>query len=353
MGAALLVPAALALINHAYPVAAQRARAIGIWMSLGGVAMAAGPLVGGGLVAVFGWRSIFFVNVPIGLVGAWLAWPVTNPPSSTATRRPDVIGLVSGALALGVPIAVLIEGQRLGWMSPPILVGIAVGIAAIVVFLVAESRSANPMLPLSLFRSGVFAGSTYASATSAFVFYGLLFVTSLYFQQVRGVSPLEAGVALLPMTVMVAIGGYFSDRIARILGVRCSMGVAFALYAAGALGLLVFTPSAPYVIALVPMLLIGLAGGFISPAATAPALGTVATERAGIAAATLNSARQSGSAAGVAIFGTLIAALHPFTSGLSLSLIVAAVASLVAAIVWFIAVRHNTDAVPTNHRAGR
>ncbi|MET8629900.1 MFS transporter [Kitasatospora sp. NPDC004669] len=343
LGAALLVPAALALINHAHPVTAQRARAVGIWMSLGGAAMAAGPLVGGGLVTVLGWRSIFFVNVPIGFVGLLLARRVTDPPLPPVRRQVDLIGLTSGGLALAAPMGALIEGQRLGWTSPPILAGIALGVVAIVVFLVAESRSTRPMLPLSLFRNRLFAASTYASVTSAFVFYGLLFVTSLYFQQVRGSSPLEAGAALLPMTVTVALGGYYSDRIARFLGARWSMCAAFCLYAIGAGGLLAFGPRSPYEVALTPMVIIGLACGFISPAATAPALGTVTKDRSGIAAAALNSARQSGSTAGVAVFGTLAATLHPFTNGLRAALLVTGAASVIAALVWSLAVPGRTD----------
>ncbi|MDH6137896.1 DHA2 family methylenomycin A resistance protein-like MFS transporter [Kitasatospora sp. MAA4] len=346
LGAALLVPAALALINHAHPQPAQRARAVGVWMALGGAAMAAGPLVGGGLVAAFGWRSVFFVNVPIGLAGLVLARRVGDPPPAPVRRRVDLVGLGSGVLALAAPMGVLIEGRRLGWTSPPVLAGVALGAAAITLFLLAQSRSTHPMLPLSLFRNRLFAASTYASATSAFVFYGLLFVTSLYFQQVRGCSPLLAGAALLPMTVAVALGGYCSDRIARLLGARRSMGAAFFGYAAGAGALLAFGPRSPYPMALGPLVIIGLACGFISPAATAPALATVTRDRSAIAAAALNCARQSGSTAGVAVFGTLVATLRPFVDGLRAALLVTAAASVIAALVWLLALPGTAGPAP-------
>ncbi|MFD7907658.1 MFS transporter [Kitasatospora sp. NPDC059747] len=343
-GAAVLVPAALKLIDQAHPEPGPRARAIGVWMSLGAVAMAAGPLVGGGLISWLGWRSVFFVNLPIGLAGVWLARSVTGRAVEPVPQRLDVAGQVAAAVALGLPIAALIQGRD--WSAVAVLAVLAVSAAAAVAFVVAEVRSPHPMLPLSLFRSRVFAGSAVVSAASALVFYGLLFVCGLYFQQVRGYSPLRAGLALLPLTATVAVGGFGSARVARLLGPRWSMCAAFGAYAAGALTLLAASPTSPYWHAAAPMVAIGLAGGFISPAATAPALSTVDKARTGIAAAALNTARQTGSALGVAAFGSLITTARPFTGGLHAVLYVIAAVSVAAAAVWAAAWR------PTA-RAGR
>jgi DHA2 family methylenomycin A resistance protein-like MFS transporter len=336
IGAALLVPCSLKLINQAYPDPAGRARAIGLWIGFGGVAMAAGPLVGGALIDLFGWRSIFAVNVPIGLVGLGLTWRVTGD-GGLPGRRFDLAGQATAILALGSLIGVLIEGAVLGWLSSPILAGVLVSIAAGAAFLWIEARRPQPMLPLSFFRNGVFAGSTAASMASALVFYGLLFVFSLYFQQQRGYSPLQAGLAFLPMTAMVAGGSMLSGRLAAAFGPRRSMCLAFAFYAAGSLGMMWFAPAAPYWQAVLPMLLIGTASGFVSPAATAPAMGTVEAGRAGVAAAVLNSARQTGAALGVAVFGSLTAAIRPFEAGLRAALWAAVAVSLAAALVWWIA----------------
>jgi DHA2 family methylenomycin A resistance protein-like MFS transporter len=301
-------------------------------MSLGGAAMAAGPLVGGGLITALGWRSVFFVSVPIGLAGMWMAWPIAEPRVRPSVHRFDPVGQAAALVALGAPIAVLIQGRD--WGAPLVASVLAAAAAAAALFLVVEARGRHPMLPLSMFRSRVFTGSTVVSAISAFVFYGLLFVCGLYFQQIRGYPPLRAGLALLPLTATVALGGLGSARAVRVFGGRWSMCAAFGLYAVGALGLLVATRTSGYWPALVPMLVIGLAGGFISPAATAPALGTVDPTRAGIAAAALNTARQSGSAVGVAAFGLLITSLHPFGTALSAVLWVIALASLAAAALW-------------------
>ncbi|MDR3400635.1 MAG: MFS transporter, partial [Pandoraea sp.] len=343
IGAALLVPCSLKLIHQATPDSAERARAIGRWVGLGGVALAAGPLVGGVLIHWLGWRSIFFVNVPICLVGAVMAGRIAvSSPVSTGSPTPrvppvtpaksasrvDLPGLIAGMVALVTLIGVLIEGHALGWTSAWIVGGAAVSALAWLALLHIEARHAHPMLPLSLFRSGVFTGSTAASMASAFVFYGLLFVVSLHFQQVRGYSALETGMALLPMTVMVAIGSLTAGRLANRFGPVRPMLSAFTAYAAGALGLAFVTADVPYAFAVLPMLAIGAASGVVSPIATAPALQTVAPTRAGVAAAVLNTARQAGAALGVAIFGSLMGAASSAETGLYAALGLAAGVSL-------------------------
>ena len=336
VGAAMLVPCSLKLINHACPEPEQRARAVGLWIGCGGVAMAAGPMIGGLLIQEFGWRSIFFVNMPIGLFGLVMTTRIELGASLPRGRPFDVVGQVSAIVTLSALIGVLIEGKTLGWSSPVILSGILVTLVAGTTFFMVEARSAHPMVPLSFFRSDVFSGSIYASMASAFVSYGLLFVVSLYFQQVRGYSPFSAGVALLPMTVMVAAGSMASSRVVKLFGMRWSMCLAFACYAAGALGLLAIKAASAYGVMVLPLFAIGLASGFISPAATAPAMGTIAKHDSGVAGAVLNVARQTGAALGVAIFGALVATLHPFEAGMRATLWAAAAMSLVAGVVWWI-----------------
>jgi DHA2 family methylenomycin A resistance protein-like MFS transporter len=352
IGAALLVPCSLKLIHQATPDPAERARAIGRWVGLGGVALAAGPLAGGVLIHWLGWRSIFFVNVPVCLVGAVMAGriavasstssasPVPSmPPAQPSARRVDLPGLIAGMVALATLIGVLIEGHRLGWTSAWIVGSAVLSALAWLALLRIEARHAHPMLPLSLFRSGVFTGSTVASMASAFVFYGLLFVVSLHFQQVRGYSALETGMALLPMTVMVAIGSLMAGRLADRFGPVWPMLSAFTAYAAGALGLAFLSADVPYAFAVLPLLAIGAASGVVSPIATAPALQTVTPARAGVAAAVLNTARQAGAALGVAIFGALVGAASSAHTGLYAALGLAAGVSLAMVPVWRLAMR--------------
>lgn len=242
MGSALLVPCSLALINRAYPDPAGRASAVGVWMGCGGIAMASGPLVGGLMIHWLGWRSIFFVNIPVGLAGLALTRSIARD-GATQARHFDLAGQAAAVIALGTLIAVLIEGSRRGWHSTSILSGIALSAAAWFVFLIIEKRRADPMFPLRLFRNPLFAASTLVSMASAVVFYGLLFMFSIGYQTIRGDSPLQTGLAFLPMTIMVALGGLNSGRVVKLCGTRGSMCVAFGLYTAGSLGLLSAGPS--------------------------------------------------------------------------------------------------------------
>ena len=344
IGAAMLVPCSLKLIRQAYPDPVERTRAIGLWVGLGGIAMAAGPLIGGVLIHSHGWRSIFFVNVPICLAGMGMAWRINRDAAPDQPGRLDLAGQLCAIVALASLIGVMIEGQGRGWTSPPILAGALVALLAGLAFLRVEARHAHPMLPLSLFRNGVFFGSTWVSMASAFVFYGLFFVISLDFQQAHAYSPLQTGLALLPMTAMVAVGSLSAGRLARRYGVTWPMIVAFAGYAAGAVGLWFASASTTYAIGIAPMLAIGLASGFISPVATAPALDTVSPHQAGVAAATLNAARQVGAALGVAVFGSMIGAIHPVQAGLRAALVLAVMASLAAMPVWGWALRASRPA---------
>ncbi|MCJ2096717.1 MFS transporter [Methylobacterium sp. J-072] len=333
VGAALLVPCSLKLINQAFPDPERRARAIGLWIGCGGLAMATGPLIGGILIDLFGWRSIFFVNLPIGLLGLAMTGRLTSEPGPRQARPFDLAGQMTAIIAIGTLIGVLIEGDGLGWFSMPTLAGLAIALAAGVLFLRIEARVAHPMLPLSLFRDSVFAGSVAVSFASAFVFYGFLFLISLYDQQHQRLSAVQTGLALLPVTVMVACGSFVSDRVARSYGTRRPVSIAFGLYAFGALGLLCTGSSSSW-LTVPPMLAIGLASGFISPAATAPALSAVVPQYTGVAAAALHAARQTGAALGVAIFGALLAATDGFDRAMPVSLWIMVAVSLAAALIW-------------------
>jgi DHA2 family methylenomycin A resistance protein-like MFS transporter len=330
LGAALLVPCALKLINQHVVDPRARARAIGLWVGCGGVAMAAGPLLGGVLIRLADWRAIFFVNLPLGLAAAVLAWRLPHDRIRAVAARLDRAGLLTGIVALGTLIGVLIEGPALGWRSPAVIAGGAASVLAWAALLRIETRGAHPMLPPALFRARVFNGSTGVSMASAFVFYGLLFAISIDWQRARGASPLATGLALLPMTVMVALGSLWSGRLAARFGARRALCAAFGGYAAGALGLLVGGPGAPAWLDVASLLAIGCASGFISPAATAPALETVDAHHAGIAAAVLNTARQAGAALGVAVFGALLAGAADFTRGMHAVLWTAAASAVLA-----------------------
>jgi DHA2 family methylenomycin A resistance protein-like MFS transporter len=340
IGASMLVPCSLMLINRAYADPVERGHAIGLWAACGGAAMAGGPLIGGILIHTFGWRSIFLANLPIGLIGLWLTSRVARTERAEregVTRHLDLAGQAAAIVALGMLIGVLIEGHASGWRSPWILSGIALSVLAAGSFVAIESWRSQPMLPLSLFSNRIFSSAAFVSMVSAMTFYGLIFTLSLYFQQVRAYSPLLTGLAFLPLTTLVTAGSISAARFVRMFGPRRPICVALGIYSIGFLGMLMSTDTSPYWLIALPMPAIGFCAGLITPIATRALMDTVDKNRAGIAAGVLNSARQTGAALGVAVFGAMVPSPDQFEHGIHTAMAMAAAILLTAALVWWFA----------------
>lgn len=335
IGAALLVPASMALIHGACASARERAAAFGVWAGLGGVAMAAGPLLGGVIIGLAGWRSLFLLNVPVCLAGIVMAARVAPPTGARASRRLDLAGQAAAIAALALLNAAIIEAPSRGWLSPFVVAGLVVAVAAALAFVALQKHRTQPMLPLGFFRQPVFGAAVLVSMISAFTFYGLLFDLSLYFQQTRGYAPLRAGLAFLPLTVVVPVGSLLSRRAVAWLGPRALVALACLLAAAGYLGAAVCVPGARYAVLAMPLPAIGLAASLITPAATAALMATVDQARSGVAAGVLNAARQTGAALGVAVAGAWLGASLSIGAGMRANLLVAAALSAVAAWTWW------------------
>jgi DHA2 family methylenomycin A resistance protein-like MFS transporter len=328
MGAAILVPNSLALLNHAYPEARERGRAVGMWAAGASLALTAGPFVGGALIALVGWRSIFLVNLPIGLAGLWLTWRY----STDTTRAPhelDLPGQAAAIAALGVLAAAIIEGGRIGWGSPWVVAGLVAFLVIAAFFVMQERRAHAPMLPLSLFSHRMFALTSLIGLLVNIAFYGLIFVLSLYFQQVNGWSPLATGFAFVPMMGVVLPVNILAPRLAERFGARAIIAAGALISAAGCLALLGIGQGTSYWAICAQLIAMGGGLGLLVPPMTSALLGSVEKSRSGIAAGVLNSTRQSGSVLGVALFGSLVGG-DAFLTGARISLIVSA-ALLVAA----------------------
>jgi DHA2 family methylenomycin A resistance protein-like MFS transporter len=331
LGAAILVPNSLALLNHAYPDDKERGRAVGIWAAGASLALTAGPLAGGGLIALVGWRSIFLVNLPIGLAGLWLTWRYAEETTRAPSHRLDLPGQAAAIGALGLLAGALIEGGAIGWRSPWVLAGFTAATALGVLFVVQERRSPQPMLPLSLFANRRFSLTSLVGLLVNIAFYGLIFVLSLYFQEVNGLSPLATGLSFLPMMGVVLPVNLLAPRAAERFGAPAVIAAGAAIAAAGCAALLGITQGTPYWAIGPQLIAIGAGLGLLVPPLTSTLLGSVDKSRSGVAAGVLNATRQTGSVLGVALFGSLLGATGAFTTGARIALMISIALLLAAA----------------------
>ncbi|HEU5368866.1 MAG TPA: MFS transporter [Ktedonobacterales bacterium] len=328
-GAAVMMPATLALIRETYHDGARRARAIALWSLGASAASAAGPVVGGFLI-LLSWRAIFFINLPVGVVALVLFARVPRSPRRAVPF--DWPGQATAVLGMGTLTYGLIEGGADSFTAPRVMVALAVAVVALTAFLVVEARGAHPMLPLELFRSRPVTVSVVGGFTFTVGFYGLVFLYSLYLQQLRGLSPLATGLTFVPMTALTAVVTLLAPRIAARFGPRVPIAAGQALIAAGLLSLCVAAAEGVPIWLLATLsILVGFGGALAVPTITALLLGSVPAERAGTASGTLTMFRQVGGALAVAVFGALVAHRETFLQGLEVSLVIAALLLLVTA----------------------
>jgi DHA2 family methylenomycin A resistance protein-like MFS transporter len=283
------------------------------------LALTAGPLVGGGLIALIGWGSIFLVNLPIGMAGLWLTWRYASETSRSPQREIDLPGQTAAIATLGCLAGAIIEGGALGWSHPAVIAGFAAATVLAVLFVFAETRASQPMLPLALFRHPMFALTSLVGLLVNVAFYGLIFVFSLYFQCVNGMSPFG-----LPVNLVAA-------RVAERIGAPVTIAAGATLAAAGCLALLGIQPGTSYWAIRVQLIVIGAGLGLLVPPLTSTLLRSVEKSRSGIAVGVLNSTRQTGSVLGVALFGSLVGQSGAFIAGAHASLIISACLLLAAA----------------------
>jgi DHA2 family methylenomycin A resistance protein-like MFS transporter len=342
LGASALLPCSLSLIVHQFPDSRARARALGVWGGMGSLGVALGPVLGGALISLFGWRAIFLVNVPVCLLTAGLLVRyVTESPLNQA-RRADLPGLLLGIAALAGITAGFIEAGRQGWLAPlPDALG-AAGIVAAALFILAERWQASPMLPLQLFRGRAFSAATAVGMLFNLCLYGALICMSLYLQQTRHESAIATGLLILPMSAAVGVGSVASGRLTARYGPRLPMIAGLGLAAVGAVVLSLIGTTTSLGVLVAGSVILGMCS-LAMPAMTAVVVGAAGPEHAGVASGVLNTARQAGGAIGVALLGSLLAGAGAGGAGAGLTLhvplIVAAAGYLVAVGLAWLATR--------------
>jgi EmrB/QacA subfamily drug resistance transporter len=349
LGAAILFATSLALLADAFPEWQERSKALAIYGATIGASFAVGPAVGGAMTSYLGWRWVFYVNIPVGVatIAATYRWVhESRDPNARRVDWPGQTALIGGLFLL---VLGLLRGNEAGWGSAQIVAMLAGAGALLAAFLAIETRVKEPMLPLGLFRNKEFAGAQIAVFSISASFFAIFLYTTLYLQQILGLSPVEAGLVYLPATMLIfVVSGASASMLEKVSpGALIAVGLAFVTIGLG-LGLLA-TATGSWMLLLPSLLVGGLGTGLYNPAGAAVALGSAPPEQSGLAAGVNDTFRQAGIAVGVALFGALIpgaAALgqgsaESFVDGMHTALIVGAVLAGIGAVAsaWLIPVR--------------
>ncbi|MFF1447371.1 MFS transporter [Streptomyces sp. NPDC058274] len=305
VGGSMLNPVAMSIITNTFTEPRERARAIGVWGGVVGISMAAGPLVGGLLVDSVGWRSIFWINLPVGLAALLLTLRYVPESRAPRARRPDPVGQLLVIALLGSLTYGIIEAPTSGAVKT-IALGV-VALAALLGLLRYEPRRAEPLIDLRFFRSAPFSGATVIAISAFAALSGFLFLSTLYLQNVRGLDALHAGLWMLPMAAMTLVCAPLSGRLVGSRGPRFSLLVAGVAMTASGVLFAAFEAETSNVTLVIGYVLFGLGFGFVNAPITNTAVSGMPRDQAGVASAVASTSRQIGGTLGVAVVGAVLA----------------------------------------------
>jgi EmrB/QacA subfamily drug resistance transporter len=306
VGGSMLNPVAMSIITNVFTDPRERARAIGAWGAVVGISLALGPIVGGALTESVGWRAIFWINVPIGLAAVVLTALFVPESRAQRPRRVDPLGQVLVIVTLASLTYAIIEGPRAGWSSAQSIGMFALAALALAGLLVYEPRRKDPLIELRFFRSAPFSGATVIAVSAFAAFSGFLFLNTLYLQDVRGYSALQAGLCTLPMALAALACSPLSGRAVGGRGPRLPLFVAGVCMLTAALVLTTLSPSTPLGLLLGVYAVFGIGFGSVNAPITYAAVSGMPNNQAGVAAAVASTSRQVGQALGVAITGSIL-----------------------------------------------
>lgn len=305
-GGSMLNPVAMSIITNTFTDPRERAQAVGVWGAVVGISMALGPVLGGLLVSSAGWRSIFWINIPVGLTAIALALHYVPESRAPRARRVDPVGQVLMIGLFSTLTFGIIEAPSRGWGSPIIVAAFTVALAALVGILLYEPRREDPLIDLRFFRSIPFASATLTAVAAFAGLGGFLFLNTLYLQEVRGLSAIRAGLDTLPMALMTMAASPLSGRIVGTRGPRLPLLVSATGLTAACVVLSFIEPTTPFTWLFVAYLVFGVGFGLVNAPITNAAVSGMPRAQAGVASAVASTSRQLGQTLGVAVVGALV-----------------------------------------------
>lgn len=308
MGASMLNPVAMSIITNIFVEPKARAKAIGVWGAMVGLAFAIGPLLGGALTQFIGWRAIFWINLPIGITAMILTARFVPESRAEKPRSIDPVGQALVFLGLATLTYAIIEGPRSGWQSVQIETAFAVSLVALAAFVLYERRCASPLIDLRFFRSLPFSSATVIAVCAFSTFGAFLLLNTLYLQQVRGLSPLSAGLCTLPFALMAIVCAPISGRLVGAFGTRPSLLTAGFATLVSSLPLIGLSAGTPIPLLLLTYVVYGAGFAVVNIPITQTAVSGMPKSQAGVAAAIASTSRQVGATLGIAIAGTITGA---------------------------------------------
>ena len=307
IGGAIIMPSTLSIITATFLDPRERAQAIAIWAGVFGLGMGIGPVIAGVLLAHFHWSSVFFINLPVVVIGLLGTYFFIQDSRDESASRADIPGLLLSIVGLFALVYGIIQAGRDSWTNTTVIIALVSAVVILGIFALREKRAVSPMLPLAFFKNMSFTGANVAMTLVMFAMFGSLFFMGQYFQSVQGYTPLQAGLRLLPMAPVMLIMAVFSARLARRIGTKFTVSLGIGL---AACGLFYFSRVAQidtsYTVLLISMLVLSTGMAMAMSPATNSIMGSIPVRRAGVGSAMNNTARQVGGALGVAVLGTLM-----------------------------------------------
>lgn len=310
IGAAFIFPATLAIIANVFADPKERAAAIGVWAATSGVAVAAGPIVGGWLLEHYWWGSVFYINVPIVLLAVAATVVVVPESRDESAPRLDIGGVILSIGAIGALVFTIIEAPEWGWASGATIVGFVVAAVAMALFVGWELRVEAPMLPVRIFTNLRFSAASVAVTSAFFALFGFIFLVTQYFQLIRGYGPFEAGLRTIPVALSIATAAVFAPKVVERVGTKRVVSAGLALMSAGFLWISVVSAATPYAEIVGQMILLGVGLGLTTAPATESIMGSLPADKAGVGSAVNDTTRELGGTLGVAIIGSVFSSIY-------------------------------------------